>query len=277
MRQPRFLKWTVFPPHPVMRGVRREWIALDTPNHEATFMKIFLLLVLLSTFGNGVFAQEVGSPEASQVIADIQRRAIDAEISWRDAKKISLLEPIPDIPQPQQHESLDLDTLQRGEIGKLSYWNFKVADIVDEQNVILILGSKKRIWLEGYPTSDFVDDQSVRIIDYIEVIGTKSYNTVAGSKATIWAVKLLPKEETAKRMAEDLERAAEAAKYRQWKSKNGDTVTGKFLDYKNSKITIEQRDGKKVSIRMSALTAEEREVVLKLAKEKSDKKSATSK
>lgn len=235
------------------------------------------MLVFLSTLGNGAFAQEVGSAEAVRVIADSQRRAIDAEISWRGARKISLLEPIPDVPQPQQHESLDLNTLERREIGKLSYWDFKVADIVDDKNVILILGSKKRIWLEGYPTSDFVDDQSVRIIDYIEVVGTKSYDTVAGSKATIWVVKLLPKEETAKRIAEDLEKAAEAAKYRQWKAKNGDTLNGKFLNYKNSKITIEQRDGKKVSFRMSALTDEEREIVLKLVKEESDKKSPTNK
>lgn len=240
-------------------------------------MKTFLMLMFLTTLGNRAFAQQVGSPEAFRVIADSQRRAVDAEISWRDARKISLLEPIPDVPQPQQHESLDLDTLQRGEIGKLSYWDLKVADIVDDKNVILILGSKYRIWLEGYPTSDFVDDQSVRIIDYIEVVGTKSYNTVTGSKATIWVVKLLPKEETAKRIAVDIEKAAEAAKYRHWKAKNGNTVNGKFLDYKNSKITIEQRDGKKVSFPMSALTDEERKIVLKLAKEKSDKKSPTTK
>lgn len=244
-------------------------------------MRTFLLLVFLSTLGNGTFAQQVGTPEGDLAIADMQRRAflsaMAVEVSWRAARKISLLDPIPDVPQPRQHESLDLDTLQRGEIGKLSYWNFKVADIVDDKNVILILGSNRRIWLEGYPTSDIVDDQSVRIIDYIEVIGTKSYDTVDGSNATVWFVKLLPKEETAKRIAEDLEKAAEEAKYRQWKAKNGDTVNGKFLDYRNSKITIEQRDGKKIFLKMSALAKEERELVLKLAKEKSDKKLPTNK
>lgn len=244
-------------------------------------MRTFLLLVFLSTLGNGTFAQQVGTPEGDRAIADMQRRAflsaMAVEVRWRAARKISLLDPIPDVPQPRQHESLDLDTLQRGEIGKLSYWNFKVADIVDDKNVILILGSNRRIWLEGYPTSDIVDDQSVRIIDYIEVIGTKSYDTVDGSNATVWFVKLLPKEETAKRIAEDLEKAAEEAKYRQWKAKNGDTVNGKFLDYRNSKITIEQRDGKKIFLKMSALAKEERELVLKLAKEKSDKKLPTNK
>ena len=54
-------------------------------------------------------------------------------------------------------------------------------------------------------------------------------------------------------------------------------MNGKFLDYRNSKITIEQRDGKKLFLKMSALAKEERELVLKLAKEKSDKKLPTNK
>jgi hypothetical protein len=193
------------------------------------------------------------------------RDSMDATIAWRDAKKISLLEPIPDLPQPQQGESLDPDTFAKGQIGKLSYWNFKVADVVDDKNMILALGTKHRIWLEGYPTDGMVDDRAVRVVDYVEIKGTKSYDTVLGAKTTVWIVKLLPKEETAKRLGEDLE-------FRDWHSKNGNTVNGKFLDLKNAKVVIEQRNGKKVSFPVSALIDADHEIAMQLAKERKENK-----
>lgn len=74
-------------------------------------------------------------------------------------------------------------------------------------------------------------------------------------------MKPLPKEETAKRIAEDLE-------FRVWTAKNKNKVNGKFVELKNSKVTIEQRNGKKISFPASSLIDSDRELATKLEKDK---------
>ena len=221
-------------------------------------MKIPLFFVIF-LWSVSLFAQD--NRGLSRGSADQWRDSMDTSIAWRDAKKISLLDPVPSLPQPTQDGNLDPDTFAKGQTGKVSYWNFKVAEIIDGTNMILVLGSKHRIWVEGYPTSDLVDGQAVRIVDYVEIFGTKAYETVVGGKNTVWVVKPLPKEETAKRIAEDLE-------FRVWTAKNKNKVNGKFVELKNSKVTIEQRNGKKISFPASSLIDSDRELATKLEKDK---------
>jgi hypothetical protein len=228
-------------------------------------------LVLLSlSIGSYATAQELGTAEAVRKVAETQNRAIEMEISYRQAKKITLLDPLPNLPLPQHQDSLDLNGLTRGQVGRLAYWNLKVSDVVDSQNMIL----SSRLWLEGYPTDDFVTNQSVRIIDFIEVTGTKSYETVAGSSLTVWVVKLLPKEETEKRLAADIAKGIEDGEMRVWTAKNGKTAAGKFREIKSSKVTIEQRDGTRLSFPLSALVDEDRDLAMKLSKEKRTRKNS---
>jgi hypothetical protein len=232
-------------------------------------------LVLLSlSIGSYATAQELGTAGAVRKLADIQNRAMEMEAAYNQARKITLLDPIPNLPLPQHEDSLDLGTLTRGQVGRLAYWNFKVADVVDSQNVILSVGSNKRVWLEGYPTDGFVSDQAVRIIDFVEVTGTKSYETVAGSSLTVWVVKLLPKEETEKRLAADIAKGIEDGEMRVWTAKNGKTAAGKFREIKSSKVTIEQRDGTRLSFPLSALVDEDRDLAMKLSKEKRTRKNS---
>jgi hypothetical protein len=244
------------------RIVQRIKSTLSTAYHvfsaKEHSMKVPLFLIIFFWSVN-LFAQD--NRGLSRGSADQWRDSMDASIAWRDAKKISLLDPVPSLPQPTQDGNLDPDAFAKGQTGKVSYWNFKVSEIVDEKNMILALGSKHRIWVEGYPTSDLVDGQAVRIVDYVEILGTKSYATVVGSKATVWIIKPLPKEETEKRIAEELE-------FRVWTAKNKNKVNGKFVELKNSKVTIEQRNGKKITFPTSSLIDSDRELVTKLAKEK---------
>lgn len=226
-------------------------------------MKVPLFFVICLCSIN-LFAQD--NRGLSRGSADQGRDSIDASIAWRDAKKLSLLDPVPSIPQPTQDGNLDPDTFSKGQTGKVSYWNFKVAEIVDETNMILVLGSRHRIWVEGYPTTDLADGQSVRIVDYVEIVGTKAYETVLGAKNTVWIVKPMPKEETAKRIAEEVE-------FRVWTAKNKNKVNGKFVELKNSKVTVEQRNGKRISFPVSSLVDSDRELATKLEKDK--KKSYT--
>lgn len=219
-------------------------------------------------------AQDVGSAAAYSAMLEMQRHAAEAGVTWRESKKITLLQTEPKLPVPEQHESMDLENLENGRIGKLSYWSFKVLDVIDKTNVVLVSTGGRRIWLEGYITSDLVDDQAVRIIDYLQVIEPKTYRTVRGSEDTIRAVKMLPKDESEKRIRQDIEAQAENAKYRDWKSKNGKTVSGKLVLFRSSKVTIEQRDGKKIVFPISALIDSHQKDVFAINEEQRNSKTA---
>ena len=104
-------------------------------------MKSLLFALIVLGAPSIVCAQAVGSQDAVDALNAAQNQAIQDEMDWNRSKKLSLIVPVPAVPQPVQQESLDVRMLEKGQIGKLSYWGFKVAEVVDPQNLILILGS----------------------------------------------------------------------------------------------------------------------------------------
>jgi hypothetical protein len=140
---------------------------------------------------------------------------------------------------------------------------------------LLISNNQQRIWLEGYLTDNLADEQNVYILDYVKVVGTKAYRTVDGASSTVWMINLLPKEESerrlqidmAKRKAQEESFANTEAGYRKWAQRDRTQTEGKFLDLKASTLYIQSRDGKKISIKYSVLTDNEKLLAKKLKNE----------
>ena len=205
---------------------------------------------------------------------EYEERERESRSLFARSKKISLMSPVPDIGHRDMIGSLAFDQMQSGQVGKLAYWQFNVETVIDELNVILICGTKSRIWLEGYPTIDLTDGQTVFVVDYVEVQGTKSYQTVLGTKSTIRHVRLLPAEETAKRIKEDLSRQlAESPEigFRMWKLKNKKSIEGTFIDLVKTKVQLKKRDGKQTTIAFSDLSDVDKAIVKNLQAAKSAK------
>lgn len=191
-----------------------------------------------------------------------QNRSIEAEFAWRSAKKLTITNRSPG-PQPVQGESMNIDTMEEGDVGMLSYWRLKVVSIIDDKNVLLDLldldlGTTKTIWLEGYPTTGLVDGESVRIIDLVQATGTKSYKTVVGGSRTVKSVKMLPPEEQKKieKAEADAIQKTLDARYEKYHSSVGTTVEAIFLRYKTGRIELETKDGRILKLPFSAFSKE---------------------
>lgn len=122
--------------------------------------------------------------------------ALEEEARWNVATKLTNDPTQKDLPRPTSGS--DTDTMKSGDVVQLGYWNFRVLNIIDDQNMLLILGSKTVIWVEGYPTKDLATDQPVRLVGDCKVVGTKQYTTAGGSSRTVKVVKMPTAEEIRK-------------------------------------------------------------------------------
>lgn len=241
-------------------------------------MRHMIIVIFLST-ASIAFAQvpsiEVGSSDAARFLARQQSDAILRETleneSWQKAKKLSLISPVPMINRPDRGDCLPISNLQIGQTGKIGGWDFEVQSIVDSENAILVHAGKQ-LWLSGYKTSELSDKMHIRILDPVRVVGNQSFVTVLGKNATIQKIEPLPIEKIKEQLAKDMQAAEEQAKidaqFHDWRSRDGKSVNGRFLDYRSPRVTIEQRDGKKLAFSINVLTKEDQEKVRQLNRQK---------
>jgi hypothetical protein len=241
-------------------------------------MRIVIAFALCLVPGNACLAQQVGSAAGYAAIAGAQRAAMEQEAEWNAAKKLSVL-PLPVGLKPSNgSDGLDIDKLSEGQVEKMDYWDFRVLSIVDDKNLLLQLGTSRTFWLEGFPTKDLVDNQSVRLIGPIEIRGTKEYTTAIGGLRTVRVLRFVSedrvrnweKEEADRKGAE--EQAKEEAMYQTWHSKAGTQVVAKFIDWRSGKVELLTKDGRKLSVPVSALTDDDAEKARELNRQMRAKK-----
>jgi hypothetical protein len=239
-----------------------------------------------------------GSAEHAMRMYEFERKIIESRQKYQSAKKITLLANGLVESTPPSSRRLDVsEAISIGQTGRL-WWKdtngwgitFTVQSVVDKSNVLLAASSKYRIWLEGYPTDNLVDGDNVAIVDYVKIVGTKTYSSENGSQSTVWLVNLLPREDTENRLAEDksnqpanekdsspretIERLETIYRLsgsrdgdRSWILKNGKQVQGKFLELKDTKLFLQSREGKTFEIKYSTLTEGEQALAKKMQKE----------
>lgn len=234
-----------------------------------------LLLVLICASPS--IAQESGSSQAARTLAGIENRAIDQEIAWNAATKLTNDPTQRTFPYPQS--GTDPGSMKTGDKVELAYWNFKVLEVIDNSNLLISLGTKTVLWVEQCPTKDLATDQPVRIVDRCTVTGTKTYETAAGTSRTVKVIRMptadeLKKEREAEEAAaKEKARQEEEAKFHVWHSKAGTEVTAKLVGWKASKVELETKEGKRIFVELNAFTAEDG---IKLRKMIQEIKSATS-
>jgi hypothetical protein len=74
-------------------------------------------------------------------------------------------------------------------------WRCRVFQISGPSDMMVDFGFDDklygRIWIHGFPTKNYVDDQTISIKGLAAVDGTKSYTTVTGARATVVYVRAL--------------------------------------------------------------------------------------
>lgn len=146
---------------------------------------IFLISFLIGPTGS---AQTVGSRSASEYMAEMQLVDFEAKRFWQDSKKITVLKTVP---KERPEQSASFDGVNSGWVGDLGYWSFRVLSVVDENQLILHLGSKKLIWMIDYPTAEFADGDEVNVVGPVLAGPTKQYTSTAGSVVTVRTFSLL--------------------------------------------------------------------------------------
>jgi hypothetical protein len=256
-------------------------------NLRAKLLLFSFYAFAFASFNQAAFAQksnDVKLYEYSQRIL-AEQRIFDA------AKKITKLPANLGESIPTRTERLDLDSLNIGMEGRL--WDlafrqlkgggiiFKVVSVPDESNVLLINSEQKRIWLEGYPTTNLVDGENVVILDYVKVVGTKTYRKVDGSESKVWLLNLLPKEESEKRIRIDIEKEKRTVDpmdkevgYREWKQTDQKKTMGRFVEFKSGKVYVEDKNGLITPLKFATLIESDKILARKLQKTKTEDQTA---
>lgn len=229
---------------------------------------LVLTVVSLASYARGQQRGSIGDFRASQ---DAQRRELAAQDNFRESTKITLLKPVPT--QPRDGSTTIADLVPGAE-KYIEDWRLKVLSVVDDDEMILVDAIGSLVWLEGIATADFVDDQKVRILGPVKVIGTKSYTNVAGGEVKVRTIRLMTLDEIATVAKKEVEEA-EAKQYRKFTDPTGKrSFDAKFVEYKNSMVVLLRKDNQKtIEVKMSQLSREDGEWLrseMKLRKDKAD-------
>lgn len=191
----------------------------------------------------------------SRGTADQYNAAMKDEADWNNSKKLYTT---PSLRQPQSPDPL---LVEKGSTVDLSFWRFRVLDVVDPKNCLLQLGSDTTIWLEQFSTEDLVNNQHVFLLGQIKCTGTKSYITTLGGKRSVKTFAFISKEEIEAQKRKD-EEAKEQALWRTWKSTAGTEVEAKFISYKfNVGVVLEKTDGTRITVPISKFVADDQQFI----------------
>lgn len=230
---------------------------------------IAAVLTLLPTASIAqVPALEVGSAEAYRYQINMQERLVKQQqlehqmkMLWNEAKKLYKVKP--QVMEMSTTSPIGPD-FATGNTGCIDRWETEVQQVVDEKNAILRV-DKSMLWLEDFDTSDLADGQKVRLLGFVKITGTKSYETVAGSSKTLFVVKFLNEQESAEfqkkidEMKQQAAQAAEDAKYVTWKTERGKEIVGKVVEIRKGVVTFQSKDGKTTRLNMSIFSLKQQE------------------
>ena len=202
--------------------------------------------------------------------ASISKGTVEAQIRWRDSKKLSVSDEIPKTPRGQG-ECLSPNGLKEGDTGYLEYWQYEVTQVIGPTDLLISMSNPDvpSLWLSEYPTKDLVDADKVRVVGLIEAKGTKEFTTVLGAKRTVRVIRLL----TPKQIEEieaSKKRAEEEKLFRMWASADSNfTVDAKFVAFKDGRVHLEKRDGTVIEVPPFRLSREDQEYYRDLLKKNS--------
>lgn len=129
-----------------------------------------------------------------------QRKEIAAMKQQLEAlKKTPTSQPAtkPKDPTPPVKTRFFSGNLKVGDVGRFPY-NAKIIQITGPKDMLVSIiptdtSKRMQIWISGGKTEGLVDDQRIKLIGAYKIIGTKSYTTVGGARATVFLVKPLEK------------------------------------------------------------------------------------
>lgn len=205
------------------------------------------------------FAQSAAD---SRAMIQMKRRQIEAEAAYNAAKKIHIdeFEKFKDqIPDRHKARQLELSKLEAKQVGRLDFYAASVVQVVGPEDAILRI-AKTFVWLKGYKTKNLADGNDVRVLGYVKIGPTKTYETNTGTN-TVFEIELLPLKETL-----ELLRQEQLKEFPIWHSKAGTTVQARFLRYAGRKIHLEKPDGSTLQVALSAFTDEDADKIRALIK-----------
>ncbi len=216
----------------------------------------FAMFCALATkaFSQGVPSIEAGSAESARYLADLDRLRVQAQIKRNAAKKLKITEK--QYPDHEDTMCLGFDTLEIGSVGFLDCVVFSVVQICGESEALIgHEGAKSTMfWLSKYPTKKLADGDDVILQGYVEVTGSKSYETVAGSTKTIWVLEFVHADREAE-LDREMEEKQEAKERRTWSDISGKhKIEAKFLGMKSNLVMLKTKDGTTKEIQLSKLS-----------------------
>jgi hypothetical protein len=213
------------------------------------------------------------------------RQVAEEKSTWKKALKLTNRKEIDlsKLAKPSQPPWTPQE-MRVGDIGKLSYWNFRIISIIDKENCLVQHGKNGPFWLTGYPTEGLADDDEFRLIDPVRMEETRTYESVIGAKKTVKCMRMLSPEDAAKWEEEN---PSWAIKYTtdeessfpgslkeqsEFKLTNGQVVKGTFLELRSNGAIFDVGGGKKVRHKMAEFDEKSREKLRELIKQSSTKK-----
>lgn len=159
---------------------------------------------------------------------------------------------------------IDASKLSRGQAGFLGYSEYEPADI----RVLQVLGptsflakvGRETILIKEVSTEDVTDDKFVTLPRPVLVLGTERYSTVAGGTNTVFAVRLLSRDEFLK-ANEFVQKNKLRVKpiVRQWRDGLKELIVeGEFVTQDRVNVIIRDVSGKELQIPLSKLSREDR-------------------
>ncbi len=253
------------------------------------FFLPFILAAATLCHSPQAIAQSAGSVAEFKLMSRMRISQRNAALSWRGAKKITYLKELPEGPRGQE-ECLYLGHLKIGNTGYLSYWSPKVKSVIDEEKMLIGIDHPDfaPFCFTGFPTADFIDDDSVKIVGMVEVYGTFEYTTVLGAKKKVYKIKLctperekeiviererknkeiaLEREQKKRELQKQMEiaemekkKAEREARFHTWTSRDGSfTVEAIFINFKDGKVVLEKRDESVIKVSPAVLSRDDRD------------------
>ena len=234
---------------------------------EKTSCFVIAIACVIGSF-TPVISQEVGSAAAYRVLADIQNRQADREISWNQAKKVGVLPPdhFPGAPEATQ----SISKLTEGLICRLEQTDFRVFDIVDENTLRVSYyyrDQRRELIVEGCPVAGLADGDTIRVVGFLKCLGPKDYH---GS--TIQTVRMLTAAEQREQIREIKSNQAELAaaklrlEYPAWSLKDGSEVSGKFVKYGAGQVLLEALTGEQFKVKLTDFSKDSADKLRELIK-----------
>lgn len=227
-----------------------------------------LIVILVAFFYGRALCQEVGSFAAQQALRASERAWAEEAEAWRNGKKLTPLQSLQvNGPKPKGGDTPPNEVAE-GRAADLHNWHFKVLEVVDANNCLLMLGERV-YWLENFPTKGLVTDDSVFLVSMVRNTGTKDYLSARG-KMTVQKFAFLSKAELEKeREAEAAEQ--EAKEWPEWRSTAGTTIKAKFMGGAGG-VQLQTKEGRRLTVPLSKFVEEDREKLRELISEWKKKK-----